>query len=109
MNAPLPPDADPTRAPTEAERRLADLIVATLRLEIGPDEIAPDAPLFAEGLGLDLIDALELALAVSRTYGIELRSDDERNHQIFASLASLSRHIEAHRGSSAKSAQRALP
>lgn len=109
MNAPLPPEADPMRAPTEAERQLADLIVAALRLEISPDEIAPDAPLFAEGLGLDSIDALELALAVSRTYGIELRSDDERNHQIFSSLASLSKHIEAQRGSPAQSTRRALP
>ena len=79
------------------ERDLAALIVSTLQLEITPDEIAPDASLFREGLGLDSIDALELALAISRRYGFELRSDDERNHQIFASLRSLARHVAQNR------------
>jgi acyl carrier protein len=88
--------ADGARTQTDAERQLAELIVATLRLEAAPKEIIPDQPLFGAGLGLDSIDALELALAVSRAYGLELRSDDERNFQIFASLASLSRHIESH-------------
>ena len=76
---------------------LAALIVDTLSLEVAPEAIDPHAPLFVDGLGLDSIDALELALAVSRTYGFELRSDDERNGRIFASLESLARHIAAHR------------
>lgn len=76
---------------------LAALIVSSLQLEVAADELEPDAPLFGEGLGLDSIDALELALAISRAYGFELRSDDERNQRIFASLRSLSDHIEAHR------------
>jgi acyl carrier protein len=97
MNAPMPIRADAALSQTAAEQELAALIVATLRLEMNPGEIVPDEPLFGGGLGLDSIDALELALAVSRTHGIELRSDDERNLQIFASLASLSRHIEANR------------
>ncbi len=92
----LTPASAAARAQTEAEKQLAALIVATLRLEMNPDEIVPDEPLFGSGLGLDSIDALELALAVSRAHGIELRSDDERNFQIFASLASLSRHIATH-------------
>lgn len=82
---------------TQAERALAELIVSSLQLEVAPDDIAPDAGLFGDGLGLDSIDALELALAISRTYGFELRSDDERNRRIFASLRGLSSHIEAHR------------
>jgi acyl carrier protein len=82
---------------TGAERRLAELIVSALQLEIAPTEIEPDAALFGEGLGLDSIDALELALAISRAHGIELRSDDQRNHRIFASLRSLAAHIEASR------------
>lgn len=82
---------------TEAEQALAALIVSSLQLEVAAPEIAPDAPLFGEGLGLDSIDALELALAISRAYGFELRSDDERNKRIFASLRSLSAHVEAHR------------
>lgn len=72
-------------------------MVDALQLEIGPEEIQPEAPLFNEGLGLDSIDALELALAISREYGFELKSDDERNGQIFASLRSLARHIRTHR------------
>jgi acyl carrier protein len=82
---------------TPAEHALAGLIVSSLQLEVAPEDIEPDGRLFGEGLGLDSIDALELALAISRTYGFELRSDDERNQRIFASLRSLSSHIEAHR------------
>jgi acyl carrier protein len=79
------------------ERELAALIVSSLQLEVGAGEIGAEAPLFGEGLGLDSIDALELALAISRAYGFELRSDDERNKRIFATLRSLSAHVEAHR------------
>lgn len=81
--------------PEEAE--VARLIVSALSLEIAADDIAPEAPLFGTGLGLDSIDALELALAISKAYGVQLRSDDERNHRIFASLRSLAAHIEKHR------------
>jgi acyl carrier protein len=79
------------------ESEVAALIVEALHLEMLPEDIAPDAPLFGEGLGLDSIDALEIALAVSRRYGFQLRSDDERNGQIFASLRNLAAHIEKHR------------
>ncbi|MBV9736390.1 MAG: acyl carrier protein [Acidisphaera sp.] len=79
------------------EREVARLIVDTLHLEDTAEDIRPEAPLFNEGLGLDSIDALELSLAISRTYGFELKSDDDRNARIFASLRSLSRHIEANR------------
>lgn len=84
-------------SPTALEAELAALIVTALSLEMEPAEIAPEAPLFGEGLGLDSIDALELALAVSKAYGVQLRSDDERNHRIFGSLRSLAAHIEKHR------------
>jgi acyl carrier protein len=79
------------------EADLARLIVTALSLETPAEEIAPEAPLFGAGLGLDSIDALELALAVSKAYGVQLRSDDERNHRIFASLRSLAAHIAGHR------------
>ena len=82
---------------TPAEHSLAELIVSSLQLEARPAEIRPEAPLFGEGLGLDSIDALELALAISRAHGFELRSDDERNKRIFASLRSLADHVEANR------------
>ena len=73
---------------------VARLIIASLNLDLAPEAIAPDAPLFGDGLGLDSIDALELALAISREYGLELRSDDARNRQVFASLQSLTDYID---------------
>jgi acyl carrier protein len=76
---------------------LAQLIVETLNLDVTADSIDPDAPLFGEGLGLDSIDMLEIALAVSQTYGVKLRADDTDNEQIFRSLASLSQYIQQHR------------
>ena len=80
------------------ERELAELLVASLNLEdVAPGEIDPDAALFGEGLGLDSIDALELALAISKKYGFQLRSDSDENRRIFASLRALSAHIEQHR------------
>ncbi len=79
------------------EQEVARLIVEALHLETAPEQIEPETPLFGEGLGLDSIDALEIALAVSKRYGFQLRSDDERNHRIFASLRALAAHIEKHR------------
>ena len=79
------------------QREVATLIVDTLNLDNAPEDIVPDQPLFREGLGLDSIDALELAMAMSRSYGFQLRSDDSDNDKIFASLAALSAHIEANR------------
>ena len=80
---------------TEAERELAELLVESLNLEgVDPHAIDPEAPLFNDGLGLDSIDALELALAISKKYGFQLRSDNEDNRRIFASLRALSEHIE---------------
>src|ERR1039457_5126977 len=76
------------------ELELAQLIVATLNLEVAAAEINPAAPLYREGLGLDSIDVLELALAIAKTYSLQLRSDDENNLKIFSSLRSLNRHIQ---------------
>ncbi len=83
---------------TEAERELAELLVESLNLDgVAPDGIDPEAPLFNTGLGLDSIDALELALAISKKYGFQLRSDNEDNRRIFASLRALAEHIQQHR------------
>ena len=79
------------------ELALAELIVTTLNLETRPADIDPDAPLYGAGLGLDSIDILEIALAVSKTYGIRLRSDDGNNQKIFSSLRSLNQHIQQFR------------
>ncbi|MBP6750349.1 MAG: acyl carrier protein [Xanthomonadaceae bacterium] len=83
---------------TPAELALAELLVESLNLDgVAPAEIAPEAPLFGAGLGLDSIDALELSLAISKRYGFQLRSDNEDNRRIFASLRALSAHVEQHK------------
>lgn len=87
-------------AQTAEERELAQLLVQSLNLEeVDPDQIEPDAPLFNTGLGLDSIDALELALAIGKTYGVQLRSDDDDNQRIFASLRALSAYVQANKTS----------
>lgn len=82
---------------TELQREVAALLVEALNLDIAADAIDPAAPLYGEGLGLDSIDILEVALVVSQRYGFQLRSDDEDNVRIFQSLASLAEHIAANR------------
>jgi acyl carrier protein len=80
------------------ELEVAQLLIETLNIEdMNAADIDPEAPLFGEGLGLDSIDALELALAISNQYGFQLRSDDAENTRIFASLRALSQHIEKNR------------
>ncbi len=70
------------------------MIVSALNLEgVDPGGIDPDAPLFGSGLGLDSIDALELALEISKRYGVQLKAEDEDNKRIFASLRALTDHI----------------
>ena len=80
------------------ELEVARLLVETLHLEeVQPEAIQPEDPLFGEGLGLDSIDALELALAIAKTYGFQLRAEDKDNRRIFASLRTLSQHIAPQR------------
>jgi acyl carrier protein len=86
-----------TPVQTDLQREVAALMVEALNLEIAPESIDPAAPLYGEGLGLDSIDILEVALVVSQRYGFQLRSDDEDNVRIFTSLASLADHIGRNR------------
>ena len=76
---------------------VATLLVGALNLEVAPADIRPDDMLYGDGLGLDSIDMLELALVVSKQYGLELRAEHEDNHKIFTSLRSLADHIAQHR------------
>src|SRR5579863_6412491 len=78
-------------------RELAGLIVEALNLELPAADIGPDQALYGEGLGLDSIDILEIALVVSKQYGVQLRADSEENTRIFASLRQLVDYISAHR------------
>jgi len=84
-------------ATQELQDEVAGLIASALNLDISPEQIAPDAPLYGEGLGLDSIDILEVSLVVSKRFGFQLRSDNEDNVRIFSSLASLTQHIAANR------------
>ena len=76
---------------------VADLIVTALNLDMQASDIEPDAPLFDEGLGLDSIDVLEVALVISKRYGFQVRSDNEDNLRIFSSLRALTTHIATQR------------
>ena len=78
-------------------REIAGLIVKALNLEVAAEEIDPRAPLYKEGLGLDSIDILEVALVVSKRYGFKLKEDDQDNVKIFRSLNSLAAHVAERR------------
>lgn len=81
-----------------SEQELAHLMVESLNLEgVSAGDIDPEARLFGEGLGLDSLDMLELSMVIEQKYGVKLRSDDPDNAKIFASLRSLSKHIQSHR------------
>jgi acyl carrier protein len=94
---PIPSRMQMPTSMTPQERELAELIVSALNLELTAEEIDPAAPLYKEGLGLDSIDILEIALSVSKTYGFQLKSDDSDNVRIFSSLRSLNDHVQQHR------------
>lgn len=91
------PEIRPPAFSQELQNEVAATIVAALNLEISPADIEPDAPLYGEGLGLDSIDILEVALVVSKQYGFPLRADSEDNVRIFSSLVQLTGHIAANR------------
>ena len=76
---------------------VAELVVAALNLEVAAAEIDPDAPLYKEGLGLDSIDILEVALVISKRYGFKLKDDDQDNVRIFRSLDNLAAHVAERR------------
>ncbi|MBK9340065.1 MAG: acyl carrier protein [Polaromonas sp.] len=84
---------------TNLQLEVAQLIVESLNLDIVAADIAPDAPLYGDGLGLDSIDILELSLAISKRYGLQLKADNQDNNVIFSSLAHLTNHIAAQRTS----------
>ena len=87
----------PTPNPQELQDEVARLIVDALNLEVAPEEIDPEAALFGDGLGLDSIDILEVALVISKRFGFQLRADNEDNVKIFTSLRTLTEHVIAQR------------
>lgn len=87
----------PVSSSAELQREVAELMIECLNLEVTAEQIVADAPLYGEGLGLDSIDVLEVALEVSKRFGLQLRADSADNVQIFRSLRSLSDYIAAQR------------
>lgn len=81
----------------EIRLELATLITQALNLDVPPADIDPEAPLYGEGLGLDSIDILEIALVVSKAYGIQLKAESAENHRVFRSLNSLAGYVVAQR------------
>ena len=81
----------------ELSAEVARLIVEALNLDVAPADIDPAQPLYGEGLGLDSIDILEIALVVSKQYGVQLKADSQDNQRIFGSLQQLVEYIAAHR------------
>lgn len=81
----------------DLEREIADLITQALNLDVPAATIDPEAPLYRDGLGLDSIDILEIALVISKRYGIEIKAESVENQQIFRSLRSLAAFIAAQR------------
>jgi acyl carrier protein len=81
------------QANAELEREVAQLIVSALNLEVTPESIEADSDLYGDGLGLDSIDILEIALVVSKQYGIQIKTEGDDNFRIFKSLGSLSAYI----------------
>ena len=77
-------------------RELAVLITQAINLDIPPDQVDPDAPLYGEGLGLDSIDILEVALVVAKRYDLQLKADSDENSAIFRSLRDLARYVATH-------------
>lgn len=88
---------NPLPSTPELQREVAQLMIESLNLDLSVEQIMPDAALYGEGLGLDSIDVLEIALVVSKQYGVQLRADSADNQHIFTSLRSLSDYIAAHR------------
>lgn len=76
---------------------IAQLMVQALNLDVQAEAIDADAPLYGKGLGLDSIDILEIALVISKRYGLQLKADSEDNHRIFSSLRNLTQYVAAHK------------
>jgi acyl carrier protein len=82
----------------DLERDIAGLIIETLALDhLKVDDIAVDQPLFGQGLGLDSVDALELALALQTRYGLKIASDSRDARRHFETVLSLAHYVEANR------------
>jgi acyl carrier protein len=91
----------------ELKKQIKLLIVKELQLDdLNPEDIGSDVPIFGRdalgvGLGLDSIDALELSIAISRSFGVTVQPDDANQHQVFASVTALAEYINRQKGPTA--------
>jgi acyl carrier protein len=79
--------------------QVKEAIVRCLRLPLAPQDIADDVPLFGEGLGLDSIDALELALEIERSFSVKI-DDEQLGQRVLRSVNSIVEFIELKKGQS---------
>jgi acyl carrier protein len=93
----MPQDTVNDQAVEQIVPDLVQLIIEALNLELQPQDVDPDGPLYGEGMGLDSIDMLEISLVISKRYGFQMRSDNENNQKIFASPRAQAAHIAQHR------------
>jgi acyl carrier protein len=94
----MPGEAAASASQTELERELKQLIVDALKLEdTAPEDIESDEPLVGDGLGLDSIDILELAMAVHRRFGVKTGSDDNQNREVYGSVRTLASFIHTNK------------
>ncbi len=89
-----------TPAANGLEQQVASLIVEALLLEdINPVDLSGKTPLFTDeqgdGLGLDSIDVLELAMALNKRFGIKVDAENEHNREIFSTIGSLAAFVDA--------------
>ncbi len=82
----------------QLEQEMKELIVEALMLDdVTAGDIDSEAPLFVDGLGLDSIDALELAIAIEKRWGLKIKASDEEKRRIFGSVRALSAYVAEHR------------
>jgi acyl carrier protein len=82
---------------SDLKQDIKELIISSLNLaDVTPEQIVDDAPLFQEGLGLDSIDALELAVAIERKYHVTI-PDEAVGKKVFSSVSTLAQYVGEHR------------
>jgi acyl carrier protein len=92
----MPGEAATNVSLSELEHELKQLIVDALKLDdTAPEDIDSDEPLVGDGLGLDSIDILELAMAVHKHFGVKTGSDDSQNREVYGSVRALAGFILA--------------
>ena len=90
-------------ATSELELEIKQMIVRAAKLTATrPEDIDSDGALFEEGMGLDSLDAIQIGIALEKTYGVGLSADEDENRRRLASvrsIAALIRRLASQQGS----------